>query len=181
MENYFLCPHFYYIHKPKDISQNSHKTMLKYLNSSVVFQEIPDEVTFAVNITNCPCHCPGCHSQYLWEDIGEALTPHALDHLLLDYKNDITCVCFMGGDANASYISELAKHVKENYPQLRVGWYSGRGNISSKINKEFFDYIKVGPYIEHLGALKSPQTNQRLYKKTPQGNFEDITSRFWKK
>ena len=44
--------------------------MLKYVNTDIVFQEIPDEVTLAVNISNCPCRCPGCHSEYLWEDVG---------------------------------------------------------------------------------------------------------------
>ena len=40
--------------------------MLKYVNCGIVFQEIPDEVTLSINISNCPCHCPGCHSNYLW-------------------------------------------------------------------------------------------------------------------
>ena len=53
--------------------------------------------------------------------------------------------------------------------------------MSSVINKADFDYIKVGPFIRHLGPLKQPTTNQRLYKKQPDGTFEDITSRFWKK
>ena len=44
--------------------------MLNYLNTGVVFQEIPDEVTLSINITGCPSRCPGCHSQYLWENIG---------------------------------------------------------------------------------------------------------------
>ena len=48
--------------------------MLKYTNTDIVFQEIPDEVTLAVNLSGCPCHCPGCHSQYLWGDEGEPLT-----------------------------------------------------------------------------------------------------------
>ena len=47
--------------------------MLKYVDTKVVFQEIPDEITLAINISNCPCHCPGCHSSYLAEDIGNAL------------------------------------------------------------------------------------------------------------
>lgn len=45
--------------------------MLKYVDARVVFQEIPDEITLAINISNCPCHCKGCHSQYLAEDIGK--------------------------------------------------------------------------------------------------------------
>ena len=47
--------------------------------------------------------------------------------------------------------------------------------------KTDFDYIKIGPYIKHLGPLKEPTTNQRLYRQVDEGHFEDITSRFWKR
>ena len=47
---------------------------MKYYNYDVVFQEIPDETTLAINISNCPCRCPGCHSKFLWEDVGVELT-----------------------------------------------------------------------------------------------------------
>ena len=47
--------------------------MLKYVNHDIVFQEFPDEVTLAVNLSRCPCACPGCHSTYLWGDNGEEL------------------------------------------------------------------------------------------------------------
>lgn len=155
--------------------------MLKYLNTGVVFQEIPDEVTFSINITRCPCRCPGCHSQYLWEDVGEPLTSAALDELMREYGGDITCVCFMGGDAEPQEVSALAAYIHEAYPSLKTGWYSGRQRIPSDIDKSHFDFIKVGPYVEHLGALKSPTTNQRLYRRQADGTYEDITSRFWKK
>ena len=36
--------------------------MLKYAGYDIVFQEIPDEVTLAISLTNCPNRCPGCHS-----------------------------------------------------------------------------------------------------------------------
>ena len=71
--------------------------MLKYVNTGIVFQEIPDEVTLAINISNCPCHCPGCHSHYLWEDIGIPLTTDAIDAFVEEYGEDITCLSFMGG------------------------------------------------------------------------------------
>ena len=47
--------------------------MVKYVNTEVVFEEIPDEITLAINVSNCPNQCPGCHSPYLREDIGEDL------------------------------------------------------------------------------------------------------------
>ena len=85
--------------------------MLKYVNTGVVFQEIPDEVTLAVNIANCPCHCPGCHSKYLWENIGKPLTPMVIDQMLKQYDSDITCIAFMGGDSEPTYINALARHI----------------------------------------------------------------------
>lgn len=153
--------------------------MLKYVNTGVVFQEIPDEVTLAVNISNCPCRCPGCHSRYLWGDVGEPLTPLVLDGFIREYGDDITCICFMGGDSEPEYVDMLARYVHKAYPKMKVGWYSGRTRISSAVNKADFDYIKVGPYIEHLGCMKSRTTNQRLYKRASCDGFTDITYRFW--
>ncbi len=154
--------------------------MQKYVNTAVVFQEIPDEVTLAINLSNCPCRCPGCHSQYLWGDTGIPLTPLALDKLVNDYGEEITCVCFMGGDSDPKYIETLAQYLHKVHPELKVAWYSGRTCIASAIDKTAFDYIKVGPYIKHLGCLKERTTNQRLYKRASGDSFTDITFRFWK-
>lgn len=155
--------------------------MLKYVNTGIVFQEIPDEVTLAINISNCPCRCPGCHSHYLWEDIGLPLDADAIDAFVQKYGDDITCIAFMGGDADPKTVNQLAQYIHEAHPEFKVAWYSGRIRISGAIKKTDFDYIKIGPFIKHLGPLKSPTTNQRLYRLTDDGTFEDITSRFWKK
>ena len=155
--------------------------MLKYVNTDIVFQEIPDEVTLAINISNCPCHCPGCHSQYLWEDIGQPLNTDAIDDFVAQYGTDISCISFMGGDAAPREVNMLAQYIHETYPQFKVAWYSGRTVISRLVVKTDFDYIKIGPYIEHLGPLKSKTTNQRMYRKTDDDTFEDITERFWRK
>ena len=154
--------------------------MLKYVNTGVVFQEIPDEVTLAINISNCPCHCPGCHSRYLWDDIGMPLDTDAIDAFIERYGDDITCLSFMGGDADPAGVNQLAQYIHETYPQFKVAWYSGRIRLSSAVNKQDFNYIKIGPYIKHLGPLKSPTTNQNLYRQRADGEFEDITYRFWR-
>lgn len=160
--------------------------MLKYYNTMVVFEEIPNEITLAINITNCPCKCPGCHSKFLWEDIGTELTYEELDKLI--NKNDgITTVCFMGGDAEPEVINLLAEYVHEA-KHLKVGWYSGMDNYYKNINFNWFDYIKLGHYDEKLGPINKPTTNQRLYKLTHEIldkgvkkiDFENITHLFWK-
>ena len=155
--------------------------MLKYVNTGIVFQEIPDEVTLAINISKCPCHCPGCHSKYLWEDIGLPLNVEAIDDFVEAYGTDITCIAFMGGDADAKGVAMLAQYIREEHPNFKVAWYSGRLRIPASVDKSIFDYIKIGPYIRHLGPLKQPTTNQRLYRQRDDGSFEDITYRFWKR
>ena len=154
--------------------------MLKYVNTGIVFQEIPDEVTLAINISGCPCRCPGCHSRYLWEDIGLPLDTQAIDDFVEEYGQDITCIAFMGGDGDPVGVNLLAQYIHEEHPEFRVAWYSGRLRIPAQVKKTDFDYIKIGPYIRHLGPLKSPTTNQRLYRQSADGTFEDITRRFWR-
>ena len=155
--------------------------MLKYVNTGIVFQEIPDEVTLAINISNCPCRCPGCHSHYLWDDIGLPLNTDAIDAFVGEYGDDITCIAFMGGDSDPKGVQMLAEYIHEEHPQFKVAWYSGRIRIPAGVKKSEFDYIKIGPFIKHLGPLKEPTTNQRLYRQDDEGGFEDITSRFWKR
>ncbi len=155
--------------------------MLKYVNTGIVFQEIPDEVTLAINISNCPCRCPGCHSRYLWEDIGLPLDTAAIDDFVEQYGTDITCIAFMGGDGDPRGVGQLAEYIHEEHPQFHVAWYSGRIRIPSVVSVTNFDYIKIGPYIRHLGPLKEPTTNQRLYRIQPDGQMVDITERFWRR
>ena len=152
--------------------------MLKIASFDIVFQEIPGEVTLALNLSGCPCHCPGCHSKHLWEDIGEPLTEELLDSLIDRYQSLITCVCFMGGDAEPEEVYRLATHVKN----LKTAWYSGRPATPDTfyIPLSVFHFVKFGPYVEELGGLKSEKTNQHLYKRVGD-SWEDITSVFWKK
>lgn len=150
--------------------------MLKYVDAKVVFAEIPDEITLAINISNCPCHCKGCHSPYLAEDIGTELTFNELRRLIKN-NSGISCIAFMGGDSEPERIDALASFVTNHY-QLKVAWYSGRQELSKDIELRNFDAIKLGPYIEELGPLSSKTTNQRFYKVNGK-ELVDITSRFY--
>ena len=146
---------------------------MKVASFDIVFQEIPGEVTLALNLSNCPCHCSGCHSPHLAEDIGEPLNEQLLDGLIARYGSMITCVAFMGGDADPEEVARWAEYVRP----LKTAWYSGRTSFPR--NPRTLDYLKLGPYIEALGGLKSPTTNQRLYKRVGD-EWQDITSSFWK-
>lgn len=151
--------------------------MIKFVDTKIVFQEVPDEVTLAINLSNCPCHCKGCHSPYLAEDIGKVLTLDVLEYLIKKNQG-ITCVSFMGGDNDTVRVDGLAEFVRKCFPSLKVAWYSGRDELSEHIYISNFDYIKLGHYDEEYGPLTDPNTNQRMYK-ISKGELIDITNRFW--
>jgi anaerobic ribonucleoside-triphosphate reductase activating protein len=152
--------------------------MLRFVNYDIVFQEVPGEVTLALNLSNCPNRCKGCHSPYLMEDKGEVLNEECLTALLEKYGSAITCVCFMGGDAAPQEVNRLAAYLQQKTNRrLKTAWYSGKPALPASCSPLYFDYIKLGPYIESMGGLDSPHTNQRLYR-IENKEMVDITSCF---
>ena len=109
--------------------------MLKFHNYDIVFQEIPDELTLAVNLTGCPCHCPGCHSPHLWEDTGTELDAETLRAIHAEYAGEVTCICLMGGDADPAAIERLCAFVKQEMG-LRSAWWSGRPELPEGIDRQ---------------------------------------------
>lgn len=98
--------------------------------------------------------------------------------MLLNKHKHITCVSFMGGDADHADIAKLARRVKE-IKDIKVAMYSGNTEIDPQL-VEVLDYYKVGPWIASFGPLNSKTTNQKLYK-IVDGELEDITFKFLKK
>lgn len=152
---------------------------LKYLGYDVVFQEIPDEVTLAINISDCPYHCPDCHSKYLWEYKGNNISDD-IDELLDTYKDYITCVCFMGGDQNEEELKELLKKVKSC--NLKTALYTGNDDALSllPLYDDYLDYCKIGHFDINRGGLDKPTTNQVMWKNLDDHHWVTITYKFWK-
>ena len=162
--------------------------MIKYKPDtvSVVFEEIPDYISLAIEITNCPGHCVGCHSPWLREDIGEELTVEKLNELI-DQNRGVNCVCFMGEGKDPEALKKLANAIRARSDSPRAtALYSGRSEVEKEYDY-YFDFIKVGPYIEEYGPLNTPTTNQRLYHTRRGGCYDDdtfrddITYKFWRK
>lgn len=163
--------------------------MLKYVETAVTFAEVPLEICLCINLSNCPNHCPACHSKYLWGDIGDELDETVLSELIV--KNDgVTCICFMGGDAYPDEVMKLASVVHNKFSK-KVCWYSGRtrefweSTYLFPKNYSKLNYVKFGPYDEKYGSLDKPTTNQRFYEVIHNGDngneLIDITNRFWRK
>ena len=116
----------------------------------------------------------------MWENIGKELNVTELERLVGQYKSGITCVCFMGGDAEPEKVSELAKQLKNSHKGLKAAWYSGKNDLPENVGTDHFDYVKLGRYMEEFGPLDSATTNQRMMKRLSDGRVKDITEWFRK-
>ena len=149
--------------------------MLKYYDYAVTFEEFPDEITLAVNISNCPGYCDGCSEPWLLKDIGTELTFEEVDKLIKEHS-DITVFGFMGGDNDHHRVEEITRYIHEHYPELKVGMYSGRESFNMDL-LNCLDLYKIGrwiqPDMEHpetwkdhtWGPLVWPVSNQLLFEK----------------
>lgn len=102
------------------------------------------------------------------------MTEDMLTNLIGRYSAAITCFCFMGGDAEPKEVMRLARWIKTCWPHIKTAWYSGKAQLPDGFEVTSMDYIKLGPYIEALGGLKSPDTNQALYRIGPEGEMTRI-------
>lgn len=152
--------------------------LIKFCGYYVTFQEVPGEISLTLTISNCPYRCPGCHSPWLQKDIGDELTKDVLLELLDKYQGAVTCVCFMGDGNDYATICSLVQLVRSM--GLKTCVYTG-GHRNDVELYGFPDYFKEGPYIETLGGLSSPSTNQRMWKLNDEKKYRDITSWFWRK
>ena len=103
-----------------------------------------------------------------WQKPGQQNVAQELIKIIINYVAELR-------------INKLAEYLYHNYPNLKIGWYSGRDKLSEEIKLDFFHYIKLGPYISSKGPLNNPNTNQRLYqvvKRENDINLFDITSYF---
>lgn len=148
--------------------------MVKYYNYAITFAEVPDEVSLCFNITNCMMRCDGCHSNFLQQDIGNNLN-NDIQKIINLHKDQFTCVCFLGEGNDHKNLQKLINYV-HNYG-YKTCLYSGRDDsILDDYNN--LDFYKKGSYKKDKGGLNKITTNQRMYKKNNNGEWEDITYKF---
>ena len=149
------------------------KLLIKYKDSYVVFEEIPDRVTLAFSISNCQNRCKGCHSAFLRKDVGDILDEEVLVKKFSKTISRCNCVLFLGEGNDIDGLIRLSDYIRTEF-NVETAIYSGRDSVEDCIF-EHFDYVKVGSYQADLGGLNKRTTNQRLYY-----HKNDITYKFWK-
>ena len=175
--------------------------VLKYpvVNTDITFNEIPDKMSYAIELGACAQHCVGCHSPEL-QDENVELTP--LLNILEEAQDAIdagaNAIVVMGGTNN--------KHITDEsliYLLHKLSWIAPTGLYSGSEDEDRdkmiavaggCTWLKTGPYVEALGGLESIHTNQCFYRITQtyrvDGHnnvvsihpcFLDETHKFWKR
>jgi anaerobic ribonucleoside-triphosphate reductase activating protein len=129
---------------------------------SIVFQEVPDEISLCFSITGCKIGCKGCHSTELWHaKNGIALTNQTFIQWLKKYQGLVSCVVFFGGEWQPSDLIEKLIIAKKF--GLKTCLYSGQeaGEKHIDINiSQHLNFLKTGKWQAELGGLESITTNQ---------------------
>lgn len=134
---------------------------LPVYSESIVWQEVPNEVSLAFLIAGCPLRCKGCHSTASWSGRGAALDAQGLQQRMDQYQGLITCVLFMGGEWQADDLCVLLKIARD--AGLATCLYTGfeYEDVPPRLLAQL-TYLKTGRFRAELGGLDSPTTNQRF-------------------
>lgn len=151
--------------------------MLKFTETEITFKEVPGKICRCFSVSNCGLHCKNCHSPELQGDNGEELTSEKLLNFIKQDKRVVDCYVFLGEGNDKECLKSLLELCKEN--NLKTCIYSGKDSFDLTEFLGVLDYLKLGPYIEELGGLDKPSTNQRFYEIDPSGNMIDKTNEFY--
>jgi len=131
-----------------------------FYDFQIALQEVPGEISLCFSIAGCEIHCEGCHSPFLWkEENGKLLTKKNYDKLLNQYQDFASCVLFMGGEWHEQELIQFLKSAKEK--SFKTCLYTGEEAVSKSLLNEL-TFIKTGKWLQKLGGLDSPATNQKF-------------------
>ncbi len=132
-----------------------------------------DGIRTTIFCAGCNHQCPGCQNPQTWDEKGGIAFDDKAKKEVLDSLNSkwITGVTFSGGDplypANRETFTELAREIKEKYPDKTIWAYTGYAFDAVK-DLDVMRYIDVlvdGPYIEakrDVSIAWRGSTNQRV-------------------
>lgn len=147
-------------------------TKLPVVNKGITLTEVPNHIAVFFEIGNCTVHCPGCHSPELWDTNYTKCTETLEDieaYIREQYTKGANAVLFMGGlrsslPGSKAFIYEILKPLAEKGYEICL-YDGGTYNLALEKASVYCKWLKIGPYVENLGGLDSPKTNQRFLEK----------------
>ena len=139
-------------------------------STGITFSEIPDRITYFIELGNCTQHCAGCHSSYLADTVISPSDLAGVERMAeRAAESGADAIALMGGTTNGISDDDLITILSTLSCILPVCLYSGSDDEErdKTIAREGgVTWLKTGSYQEERGGLSSPTTNQRFYKLT---------------
>ena len=141
--------------------------LVPVVSTGITLTEIPDRISYFIELGNCSKHCPNCHSPYLSDTVISppdlAGVGRMVEHAA---ERGADAIVLMGGTTNGISDDDLITICRTLGNILPVGLYSGRDDEERDKDialRGSLHWLKTGSYQEELGGLDSPRTNQRFY------------------
>jgi len=128
------------------------------------FIDYPDVTSMIVFMTGCDIKCKGCQNPKLQDP--EYGVDVDLDSIVHYYENKPMCkaVVFSGGDPLYQFEDLLKACIELKGKGAKICIYTGECfNNVPKILFNHIDLLITEPYVEQLGPLSSPTTNQKCW------------------
>lgn len=141
--------------------------LVPVISTGITLTEIPDRITYFIELGNCTQHCAGCHSPYLADSVISPPTLAGVERMAeRAAERGANAIALMGGTTNGISDNDLITILSHLSCILPVCLYSGSDDaerdrdLASQGNAT---WLKTGSYKAELGGLTSPTTNQRFY------------------
>lgn len=159
---------------------------LPIINKGITFNEIPNRVAVFFEIGQCKQNCKNCHSELfmktrLAKDLWTSLED-MVSYVELQKKHGANAIVIMGGTNNEGVgLHHLVQVIDALSGILPVGLYSGipDNTFIHRLLKsdKVLTWLKTGEYIDELGGLTEPKTNQKFYELKDGKYVEQIISK----
>ena len=130
---------------------------------STSFIDYPDKTAMIVFMAGCLHNCKGCQNPEL-QDPNHGVNTSTEELIQTFQKMSLCdCVVFSGGDP--LYQTPALLEACEAFSKIcEIGVYTG--HKLEDVPQELFsqiNFLKTGPWIEEMGPLSSPTTNQKCW------------------
>ena len=134
---------------------------MKCFGKFITLSDVPNEIALSFCVAGCPLFCKGCS----WN-----ATPDKNEYDFdikqeIDKEPLVTCINFFGGEWLEDELVDYLKYAKEKKKAtcLYTGLTLDEMKAQHPLIIPLLDYLKVGRWVEQLGGLDNPNTNQIFY------------------
>lgn len=143
--------------------------LIPVYSTGVTMNEVPDHLSFYIEMGNCKQKCKGCHSPHLWNTVNNHMSIEELEVLAYDAINKgANAIVLMGGTTNGIPYPHLVRLIDKLSQIAPVCLYSGSDDYEQDMLIAIttrLTWLKTGSYQETKGGLMSTETNQKFLRK----------------